>query len=71
MTKKLYAIRDPKGQLVPDTFFAKKEEAKKVRNKLSADNGFEKEHILHGDAYTIARGPDHPEEVWRRKRPRG
>lgn len=66
MTKKLYAIKDPKGILVKDLFFAKKEEAKKVRDKLSADNGFEREHIEKGDAYTVTRGPEHPEEIWRK-----
>ena len=65
MTKKLYALRDPKGQIVKDAYFAKKELAKEARNKLSADAGFEKEHILHGDAYTITKGPEHPDEVFR------
>ncbi len=60
MTAKLYALRDPKGQLVKDAYFAKKKEAKEARNKLSADAGFEKEHILHGDAYTVTMGPEHP-----------
>ena len=67
MTKKVYAIKDPKGQLVKDFFFEKKEEAKKARDKLSADSGFEREHILHGDAYTVTRGPEHPDELFKRR----
>lgn len=64
MPKKFYAIRDPKGKIVKDTYFEKKEEAKKVRDKLSLDAGFLKENIVNGDAYTITRGPEHPWEKW-------
>ena len=51
--KKLFTVRDNStGRLVPDTFFDKKQDAKKVRNELNSDTGTPAR-------FNVTLGPDH------------
>lgn len=67
MAKKYYGVKDPKGKLMTakrlgssSQFFAKKETAKKYRNKLNEDtDNITEKTALAGHGYTVTFGPDH------------
>jgi hypothetical protein len=67
VAKKYYGVKDPKGKLMTakrlggsSQFFAKKETAKKYRNKFNeATDSITEKTALAGHGYTVTFGPDH------------